>query len=83
MTSCVAESMSTLIEIETAIDQLSEAERESLESRILARRFGLDSLSFSERSDLLQSLEEADAEIDAGQVRTADPLRQAVRSWAR
>lgn len=67
--------MSTIAEIENAIGQLPAAEREAFESRLLARRFGLDSLGEDERTELLASL-------DAGQGHSADELRQAVRSWA-
>ena len=74
--------MSTLAEIEDAIELLPAAEREALESRLLPRRFGLDAMSDGERAVLLASLDAADREIDAGGIHSADELRQAVRSWA-
>lgn len=74
--------MSTVAEIETAIRLLSLTEREALESRLLARRFGLDALDESERAVLLTSLDEAEGEIDKGRSHSADELRQAVRSWS-
>jgi hypothetical protein len=73
--------MSTVTEIEDAIGRLSAAEREILESRIFSRRFGLSSLEERERADLLESLDEADREVDEGGGHSADDLRQAVRSW--
>jgi hypothetical protein len=74
--------MSTLAEIENAIGRLSSAEREALEARLLSRRFGLESLDDTERSELLESLDAAEREIDAGKMHTADELRRAVRTWA-
>ena len=74
--------MSTVAEIETAIEHLSSADRETLEARWLARRFGLEALGEDERSELLASLDAADQEIDAGQTHSPTDLRQAVREWA-
>jgi hypothetical protein len=74
--------MSTSLEIESAIELLPLAEREALEARLLARRFGLDALDEVERSELLASLDAADGEIDEGKTHSADELRQAVRTWA-
>ena len=74
--------MSTVAEIETAIEGLPMDEREALESRLLARRFGLDAMSDGERAELLASLDEAEREIDAGRGLSADELRQSVRAWA-
>ena len=74
--------MSTVGEIEKAIDELPVREREALETRLLARRFGLEGMSESERTELLSSLDEADREIDAGRGVSGNELRQAVRSWA-
>jgi hypothetical protein len=68
-------------QIERAIEQLPAAERDALESRLLARRCGLDALSEAERAELIASLEEADGDIDAGRSYTGDQLLQAVRSW--
>ncbi len=74
--------MSTAAEIEEAIERLPVAERESLENRLLSRRFGLDTLKDGERAELLASLDEAERDLDAGRGLSADDLRQAVRSWA-
>ena len=74
--------MSTVAEIETAIEGLPKNEREALESRLLARRCGLDAMSEGERADLLVSLDEAEREIDSGGGVSADELRRSVRSWA-
>ena len=74
--------MSSVTEIETAIGALPEHEREVLEARWLARRFGLEALIDDERSKLLASLDEAEREIDGGRGLSADDLRQSVRAWA-
>lgn len=73
--------MSTVEAIEKAIEELTAAEREALESRLLTRRFGLDVLNDAERTELLASLDEAERDIDEGRGHTADELRHAVRSW--
>jgi hypothetical protein len=74
--------MSTVSEIENAIDHLPAAEREALESRLLSRRFGLDALAATERAELLTSLDEAEREIDSGHGLSGDDLRRDVRAWA-
>ena len=74
--------MSTITEIEEAIERLPVAERESLESWMLSRRFGLDVVSTGERAELLASLDDAELDIDAGRGLSADSLRQSVRTWA-
>ena len=74
--------MSTLAEIESAIEHLPDVEREALESRLLSRRFGLDALDAAARAALLASLDEAEREVDAGRGLSADDLRRDVRSWA-
>ncbi|MEO6787151.1 MAG: hypothetical protein ABI318_13555 [Chthoniobacteraceae bacterium] len=74
--------MSTLAEIENAIGLLPAAERETLESRLLSRRFGLELPDSGERAEFLASLDVAEREIDAGKSHSADELRQAVRTWA-
>lgn len=74
--------MSTPAEIEQAIERLPVAERESLENRLLSRRFGLDTMTETERAELLASLDEAERDLDEGRGLSADDLRQAVRSWA-
>ncbi len=74
--------MSTVDEIESAIEELPVNQREVLESRWLARRFGLDIMSEGERVELLASLDEAEWEIDSGRGLSADEMRGAVRSWA-
>ena len=68
-------------QIEQAIKQLPAAERDVLESRLLARRCGLDALSEVERDELIASLDEAERDIDQGRTYNGDELRQAVRSW--
>ena len=68
--------------IQQAIDKLPAAEREMLETRLLAQRFGLDAMETVERAELLASLDEAESEIDAGRGFSADDLRRAVRTWA-
>jgi len=73
--------MSTIVEIEDAIEHLPLAERESLESRLLIRRFGMNALNPNERQALLASLDEADQEIEAGGGLSGDAMRQALRSW--
>lgn len=74
--------MSTLAEIESAIQHLPVVEREALESRLLSRRFGLDALDSAERAALLASLDDAEREIDGGHGLSADDLRRDVRAWA-
>jgi hypothetical protein len=74
-------SMSAVEAIEQAIERLTAAEREALESRLLNRRFGLDTLNELERTELLASLDQAERDIDEGRSHTAGELRQAVRSW--
>ena len=68
-------------QIEQAIKQLPAAEQDALESRLLARRCGLDALSEAERDELIASLDEAERDIDQGRTYNGDELRQAVRSW--
>lgn len=74
--------MSTVAEIENAIGLLPAAEREILEARLLARRFGLDALAETERAELLSSLDAAERELDAGLSHSGAELREAVRTWA-
>ena len=74
--------MSTIAEIENAIELLPAAEREALETRLLGRRFGLDALDENERAELLSSLDTAEREMDAGECHSAEELRQSVRAWA-
>ena len=74
---CYPYPMSTVAEIETALGQLPAAEREALEARLLARRFGLASLDENERAVLLASLDAAEREIDAGQDRQAESFAHA------
>lgn len=72
--------MSTVTEIEEAIARLSPEERETLESRIYARK-ALDGLDDAERAELLASLTEAEEEIDRGDYFTGEDLRAAVKAW--
>jgi hypothetical protein len=68
-------------QIEEAIQKLPATEREALESRLLARRFGLHVLSEAEQAGLIASLDEAERDIDEGRTYNGDQLRHAVRSW--
>jgi hypothetical protein len=63
-------------EIEAAIERLSAAEREVFESRVVARRCGLDALGPDKYRELLASLDEAEREIDAGCGVSGDDLRR-------
>ncbi|HEY2711447.1 MAG TPA: hypothetical protein VGI60_02950 [Chthoniobacterales bacterium] len=74
--------MSTVQEIEAAIERLPAAEREEFESRVVARRCGLDAVGDGEYRELLASLDEAEQEIDAGRGVSGDDLRRKLRSWA-
>ena len=74
--------MSTVPEIEAAIERLPVVEREAFESRLIARRCGLDALGSEEYRELLASLDEAEQEIDAGRGLSADDLRQKLATWA-
>ena len=74
--------MSTIAEIQNAIELLPPPDREALESRLLARRFGLDALGEDERAELLASLDAAECEMDGGEFHSSDDLREAVRTWA-
>ena len=80
VSSATLPAVSTVSEIEQAIELLAAADREGLESRLLARRFGLDALNDDERTELLASLDAAEAEIEAGRFHSADELRQSVRA---
>jgi hypothetical protein len=73
--------MMSIEQIEQAIENLPAAERDALESRLLARRCGLDALSEAERAELMASLDEAERDIDQGRTYNGDQLRHAVRSW--
>lgn len=74
--------MSTVPEIEAAIERLPALEREAFESRLIARRCGLDALGSDEYRELLASLDEAEQEIDAGRGVSAEGLRQKLTTWA-
>jgi hypothetical protein len=74
--------MSTVQEIEAALERLPATEREAFESRLIARRCGLDALGSEEYGELLASLDEAEQEIDAGRGVSADSLRQKLATWA-
>lgn len=76
-------SMSTVQEIEAAIERLPAAEREAFESRVVARRCGLDALGRDEYRELIASLDEAELEIDAGRGVSGDDLRRKLPPWAR
>lgn len=74
--------MSTVQEIEAALERLPATEREAFESRLIARRCGLDALGSDEYRELLASLDEAEQEIDAGRGVSADGLREKLTAWA-
>lgn len=74
--------MSTVQEIEAALERLPATEREAFESRLIARRCGFDALGSDEYRELLASLDEAEQEIDAGRGVRADSLRQKLATWA-
>lgn len=74
--------MSTVQEIEAAIERLPAPERDAFESRLIARRFGLDSAGSEEYQDLLASLNDAEREIESGGGLGADSLREKLSSWA-
>ena len=73
--------MSTIQEIEAAIERLPAPERDAFESRLIARRFGLDADGNAEYRELLASLDAAEQEIDSGQGVSADALRKKLSSW--
>lgn len=73
--------MSRVQEIERAIERLPETERNVLESRLVARRYGLSSLTDEEQTELLRSLDEAERDIDQGRSYRTDEMRQALRGW--
>ena len=73
--------MNTVQEIEAAIQQLPNAERDALESRLLARRCGLGALNQEEEAALLASLEEAERDLDSGRQVSGEQLREALHSW--
>lgn len=70
--------MSTVQEIEEAVQRLPASEREAFEARLLARRAGLIDLPEEEHAALLQSLDEAEREIDSGRSHTGEELRKAL-----
>lgn len=74
--------MSTVQEIEAAIERLPVGERDAFEGRLIARRFGVDVMDGGDYGELLASLDEAEREIDAGRGVTADDLRKSVAQWA-
>jgi len=76
----VEQAMSTITEIEEAIENLPAVEREILERRIYARH-SLEVLSDAERAALLASLNEAEAEIERGESFTSEEMHASVRSW--
>lgn len=68
-------------QIEDAIEKLPPKEREALESRLLARRCGLDVLDEKDRAELVASIDEAERNIDEGRSFNGDEVRQALRAW--
>jgi hypothetical protein len=74
--------MSTVQEIEAAIERLPAAEREAFESRVVARRYALDALRPDGYRELLASFDRSEREIDAGRGLSADDLRRKLPPWA-
>lgn len=74
--------MSTIQEIEAAIERLPVSERDAFESRLIARRFGLEAAGSEDYRALLSSLDEAEQEIDSGQGVSADAVRRKLSAWA-
>ncbi len=74
--------MSTIQEIEAAIEQLPAPDRDAFESRLIARRFRLDANGNEEYRELMTSLDEAEQEVDSGQGVSADALRKKLSTWA-
>ncbi|MCX6970268.1 MAG: hypothetical protein NTV93_08960 [Verrucomicrobia bacterium] len=70
--------MSTVVEIERAIQGLAASEREELEIRLFGHP-AMDSLSGEERAGLLAAEDEADAEQGPGLSLTQ--MQGEVRSW--
>jgi hypothetical protein len=73
--------VSTVQEIEAAIGHLPANERDAFESRLLARRCGLDVIPGEEWNQVLASLDEAEADIDAGRTLSAGELRKKLATW--
>ena len=73
--------MSTVQEIEEAIERLPDTQRDALEARLLARRCGLSALSEEEQNELLVSLDQSEREIDAGEAYNAEQVRKRLRGW--
>jgi len=74
--------VSTIHEIEAAIERLPAAERDLFEARLIARRYGVDALDSTEYRELLASLDEAEQEIDSGRGLSANDLQQRLAAWA-
>ncbi|NJK91834.1 MAG: hypothetical protein HC904_08425 [Blastochloris sp.] len=70
--------MSTVEEIEAAIQNLAPKEREELENRLFGPA-GIDSLSTQEHTELLAAIDEADAETGEGL--SLEQMQSEVRSW--
>ncbi len=70
--------VSTLQEIEAALERLPAPEHDAFECRLIARRLGLDDSTDEEYQALLVSLDEADKEIDSGRGLSADTLRKRI-----
>lgn len=72
--------MSTIAEIEEAMNRLSPSQQQILESRFLARQ-SLTMMDASTWQEFLASLDEAENEIARGEGLTLQEARNAVRSW--
>ncbi len=73
-TSC---SVSSVAEIEAAIESLPEKDRERLESWFIARRFGQNAAL---EQELDGAIAEADASPEAG--KSTEEVRSLIRQWA-
>ncbi|PYI91444.1 MAG: hypothetical protein DME97_14275 [Verrucomicrobia bacterium] len=68
--------MSTVSEIEAAIETLPERDRQRLESWFIAQRFGNDAAL---ERELTVAIQEADSSPEAGE--TPDEMRTLIRRW--
>lgn len=71
--------MSTIAEIQEAIEKLPPQEKEALSTWLLSHEE--TPMSAGEEADLLASLERAERQLDAGQGVPMDKARDMVRKW--
>jgi hypothetical protein len=72
--------MSTVVEIQGAIEQLSPRDQAALTAWLQSREEPI--LSTQEEAALLASLDKAAAELDAGQSVPIETVRERVAKWA-